>query len=137
MGRISVEVKLTNGEDIIRAEVGLIRPEEIRRSTVRGVVDTGTMRPVIPATLAERLGLPEMDEMRFRCADGRRDTRKVVENIRLELLDREFNFHAIVEPNRDTALIGAIVLEALDFVVDCRANELIPRDPNGIVSEIE
>ena len=82
MGRISVEVKLTNGEDIIRAEVGLIRPEEIRRSTVRGVVDTGTMRPVIPATLAERLGLPEMGEMRFRCADGRRDTRKVVENIR-------------------------------------------------------
>ena len=137
MGRISVKIKLTNGEDIIRAEVGLIRPAEIRRSTVRGVVDTGTMRPVIPATLAERLGLPEMGEMRFRCADGRRDTRKVVENIRLELLNREFNFHAIVEPNRDTALIGAIVLEALDFVVDCRANELIPRDPNGIVSEIE
>ena len=136
MGRISVEVKLTNGEDIIRAEVGLIRPEEIRRSTVRGVVDTGTMRPVIPATLAERLGLPEMDEMRFRCADGRRDTRKVVENIRLELLDRECNFHAIVEPNRDTVLVGWMVLDMLDLVVDCVAQKLQPRNPNGIVVEI-
>ena len=53
------------------------------------------------------------------------------------LLGRGFNFHAIVEPNRNTALIGAIVLEVLDFVVDCVAQELHPRDPNGIVAEIE
>lgn len=137
MGRVSVDLKLTNNEDIFLAKKGLLRSEEIRQDTIRGVVDTGATQLVIPATVADQLGLPEMGEMRVRYADGRRDTRKVVENIRLELLDREFNFHAIVEPNRDTALIGAIVLEALDFVVDCRANELIPRDPNGIVSEIE
>ena len=52
-------------------------------------------------------------------------------------LGRGFNFHAIVEPNRNTALIGAVVLEVLDFVVDCVAQELHPRDPNGIVAEIE
>jgi hypothetical protein len=42
-----------------------------------------------------------------------------------------------VEPRRTTALIGAIVLEELDFIVDCARQTLRPRDPDGIVSEIE
>ena len=137
MGRFSVDLKLTNSEDILLAKNGLLRSDEIRQSTVRGVVDTGATQLVIPAAVAERLGLPETGEMRVRYADRRRETRKVVENIRVELLGRGFNFHAIVEPNRNTALIGAIVLEVLDFVVDCVAQELHPRDPNGIVAEIE
>ena len=137
MGRISVELKLANDRDILRAEDGILLSEEIRQKTVGGVVDTGATQLVIPAAVAERLGLPETGEMRVRYADRRRETRKVVENIRVELLGRGFNFHAIVEPNRNTALIGAIVLEVLDFVVDCVAQELHPRDPNGIVAEIK
>ena len=35
------------------------------------------------------------------------------------------------------ALIGAIVLEALDLLVDCRKQRLYPRDPDYVVSEIE
>jgi hypothetical protein len=46
-------------------------------------------------------------------------------------------FSAIVEPKRATALIGAIVLEELDLMVDCTTQTLHPRDPKGIVSEIE
>jgi predicted aspartyl protease len=137
MGRISVELKLANDRDILRAEDGILRPEEIRQSTVGGVVDTGATRLVIPSTVAEQLGLPETGEVGVRYADGRTGTRKVVENIRVTLLGREFTFRAIVEPDRDTALIGAIVLEELDFVVDCVSQRLYPRDPNRIISEIE
>jgi hypothetical protein len=46
-------------------------------------------------------------------------------------------FTAVVEPNRKTALIGAIVLEDLDFLVGCTGQRLIPRDPRYVVSEIE
>jgi predicted aspartyl protease len=130
MGRISVDLKLTNGQDMLRAEDGILPPEQIRQTTARGVVDTGATRLVIPAAVAEQLGLPETGEVGVRYADGRTGTRKVVENIRVALLDREFTFRAIVEPDRDTALIGAIVLEELDFVVDCVAQRLYPRDPN-------
>ena len=42
-----------------------------------------------------------------------------------------------VEPDRDSALIGAIVLEELDLVVDCVTEMLCPRDPRHIISEIE
>ena len=137
MGRISVDLKLANDRDILRAEDGMLLPEEIRQRTVRGVVDTGATRLVIPSTVAEQLGLPETGEVGVRYADGRTGTRKVVENIRVELLGREFTFRAIVEPDRDTALIGAIVLEELDFVVDCVSQRLYPRDPNRIIAEIE
>ena len=137
MGRISVELKLANDRDILRAEDGILLTEEIRQKTVGGVVDTGATRLVIPSTVAEQLGLPETGEVGVRYADGRTGTRKVVENIRVTLLGREFTFRAIVEPDRDTALIGAIVLEELDFVVDCVSQRLYPRDPNRIIAEIE
>jgi hypothetical protein len=42
-----------------------------------------------------------------------------------------------VEPGRTDALIGAIVLEQLDFLPDCTHGELVPRDPNTIIAEIE
>ena len=137
MGRISVDLKLTSSEDLLLARKGMLRSEEIRRSTVRGVVDTGATQLVIPSAVAEQLGLPETDEVGVRYADGRRETRKVVGDMSLELLGRESTFRAIVEPNRNTALIGAVVLELLDFVADCRAQKLLPRDPNRIISEIE
>ena len=35
------------------------------------------------------------------------------------------------------ALIGAIVLEDLDLLVDCTNQRLVPRDPKYVVSEIE
>ena len=110
----------------------------VRQQLTRGgAVDTGATRLVIPAAVAEQLGLPETGEVGIRYAYGRTGTRKVVENIRVALLGSEFTFRAIVEPDRDTALFGAIVLEELDFVVDCVSQRLYPRDPNRIIAEIE
>ena len=36
---------------------------------------------------------------------------------------------AISEPGREDALIGSLVLETLDFLVDPLKERLIPRDP--------
>jgi len=36
-----------------------------------------------------------------------------------------------------TALLGAIVLEDLDLLVDCSTQKLVPRDPRGALYEIE
>lgn len=55
----------------------------------------------------------------------------------VELLERHGTFKAIVESERDDVLIGAIVLEDLDLLVDCRTQTLQPRDPGGIITEIE
>ncbi len=72
----------------------------------------------------------------MRYADGRRALRKEVELVHVKLLNRGSVFNAIVEPKRESALIGAIVLEDLDFLVDNRKH-LVPRDPHFKISEIE
>jgi hypothetical protein len=57
--------------------------------------------------------------------------------MRVQCVDRDGTFTAIVEPKRETALIGEIVLEDLDLLVDCLAEQVIPRDPSGAIYEIE
>jgi hypothetical protein len=60
-----------------------------------------------------------------------------VDGVHLTLLGRSSVFKASVEPRRTTALIGAFVLEDLDFLVDPTHQRLFPRDPNMIISEAE
>ena len=137
MGRFSVEVELSNHEDLFRARAGLIPPEQVRRARVRGVVDSGAARLVIPAWLAGQLGLETSASAIVRYADGRTAQRSIVRDVHLAYGGRDSVFNAIVEPDRESALIGAIVLEDLDFVVDCAGQRLLPRDPRQIVSEVE
>ncbi len=70
-------------------------------------------------------------------ADGRTRTRDTVADVEIEIQGRKGTFTAIVEPSRSEALIGAIVLEDLDFLVDCLHQRLVPRDPRFVISEIE
>jgi len=137
MGRFSVDVELANDWDLALAKAGELAPGDVRRLTVRGVVDTGATRLVIPESVAEQLGLEETGRASVRYADGRTAGRPMVSHIHLTYGGRSSVFNAIVEPDRDSALIGAIVLEDLDFVVDCTNQRLTPRDPKQIVSEIE
>ena len=101
---------------------------------------SGRFRPDEAGAAAGRchgLGLPLGDPIKVRYADGRRARRKVVEGVYVQLLGRHGTFTAISEPKRETALIGAIILEDLDLLVDCVDQRLIPRDPSGVTSEIE
>jgi hypothetical protein len=50
---------------------------------------------------------------------------------------RHGTFTAVVEPKRTSALVGAIVLEHLDLLVDCPRQRVVPRDPHGPIYEIE
>ena len=133
VGRFSVEVDLTNNEDLFRAKAGLIAAEGVRRERVRGVVESGATRLVIPEALANRLGLEMSGTVQVRYADGHTAQRPIAQQIHLSYGGRESVFNAIVEPGRESALIGAIVLEDLDFLVDCTAQRLVPRDPKQII----
>jgi clan AA aspartic protease len=137
MRRFSVDVELANDRDLVRADAGDIRADEVRRITIRGVVDSGATRLVIPEATARELGLEPSGQARMRYADGRSAERPMVDRVHLTWGGRGSVFNAIVEPDRDSALIGAIVLEDLDLVVDCARQTLAPRDPKQIVSEAE
>ena len=100
-------------------------------------MDTGATRLVLPQSVVDQLGLTFLGEMRVRYADNRTASRRIVKDVHLRLLDRESTFNAVVEPNRADALIGAIVMEDLDLVVDCVAQNVRYRYPDGMLSEIE
>lgn len=136
MGRISVELELANGEDLVLVKNGALAPEKVRRLRLAALVDTGASHLVIPESIAQQLGVPEIGQANIRYADHRKETRKVVDQVHAALLGRYGTFKAIVEPNRPDGLLGVIVLEDLDLVVDCRAQTLRPRDPNTIIAEI-
>lgn len=137
MGRFSVEIEVANNSDVELSKLGYVDPGKVRRARVRGVVDTGATRLVLPLSVVQHLGLPVTGQLGVRYADGRTAQRDRVDGVHLTFLGRDSVFNAVVEPNRDAALIGAIVLEDLDLIVDCSAQKLMPRDPKGIISEIE
>jgi predicted aspartyl protease len=137
VGRFSVDMQIANYVDMIKAQEGSLRPDQVRRLTIRGWVDPGAAILVLPKAVASELGLPQTGPINVRYADGRRAKRRKAQGAYVELLGRGDTFTAIVEPKRDSALIGAFVLEALDLLVDCKEQCLVPRDPSGPVYEIE
>jgi predicted aspartyl protease len=137
VGRFAVEFEVANLGDILRARDGILAKEKVRRLTMSGVVDSGATRLVLPQVVVKQLGLPTKGKVKVRYANNQTATRDAVKEVFVRILDRDGVFTAVVEPKRKTALIGAIVLEDLDFVVDCTQQRLVPRDPRFVVSEIE
>ncbi len=134
--RFSVEFEVANHEDVVQAKMGSLPPEQVRRRRISGVVDTGAARLVLPASVVVALGFPEAGQVTVKFADGRRESKTVVGDVQLEIQGRLSVFTAVVEPGRVEALIGAIVLEELDFVPDCTRQVLLPRNPRGLIAEI-
>lgn len=132
-----MKVVVSNNSDRHLAAAGVLAPEKVRKVVLEGVVDSGATNLVLPAKAAKALGLPVTAWASVRYADQRQAKRHLVDDAHVELLGREGTFHALVEPRRKTALLGAIVLEVLDLLVDCTTQKLRPRDPRGIVAEIE
>src|SRR5438128_793179 len=108
VGRFSVEIELANDMDLTRAESGDIAQDQVRRTVLRGVVDSGATRLVIPESVAKALGLKIAGSTKVRYADQRFADRDIAERIRLSYGGRSSVFNAIVEPARESALIGAI-----------------------------
>jgi len=137
VGRFSVEFEVANYGDVIKARSGDLRADQVRRQAITGLVDSGAAMLVLPQAVVKQLGLPLMDKIKVRYADGRTAQRREAEGAYVEFLGRHATFTAIVEPKRETALVGAIVLEALDLLIDCVAQRVVPRDPRGPIYEIE
>lgn len=138
MGRFFADIEIVNDADLVQAEAGNLPADKVRRKTIRGLVDSGASRLVLPQAVVKELGLTvKKAKTRVPYADGRRAPRPEVDRVRVWLQHRDGVFTAVAEPNRDTALIGAVVLEDLDFLVDCKKSLLVPRDPAHVVSELE
>ena len=124
MGQVRVEVVLRNAREVVLARLGHLPAAQVHTTTVDALIDTGTMRSVLPPFIAEQLGLLRLTRTATQMADGRWGEAEVTEPFYVELLGRQAVAEALVMGAH--VLLGATVLEGVDLVVDCPRQRLIP-----------
>jgi hypothetical protein len=92
---------------------------------------------VLPESAVRQLGLPRAGDVNVRYADNHTARRETVKGVLLTHANRDGVFDALVEPGRDSALIGAIVMETLDLVIDPGRQALVPTDPDRLTAILE
>lgn len=135
MGLVYSDIELTNGSDLDAFEEGRIAENEIRRMTVRMNVDSGAIMLSINENIQHQLGL-RTREMRFcQLADGSFVDLPVVWPVLVRFGNRISVTTALVLPNTDEPLLGAIPMEEMDVLVDPTRRRLIPNPehPNEAV----
>jgi predicted aspartyl protease len=124
MGKVLVEVTVTNRADQILASDGTIPSGQIRSITRQDVlVDTGTTTLCLPSELIAQLGLTLLKEVDVATAQGISKAR-IFQDARLSLCGREGTFECLELPGGRDPLIGVIPLEALGLEPDLRNQTL-------------
>ena len=131
MGLTYANIQLQNSADIEDARRNRIGEDEIRQIEVHALVDTGSVQLAINETIREALGLPIIGTRKSQLADGTRLQLPVVGPLVVRYLDRWSITTALILPDDQEPLLGAIPLEEMDLYIHPGRNELLPVHPDG------
>ncbi|HID28129.1 MAG TPA: clan AA aspartic protease [Methanosarcinales archaeon] len=126
MGKVIVKAKIKNYVDEELVKLGFLKPDQIRKVEIDALVDTGATMLVLPQDVVDKLGLTKIREVTAKYANNTKEKKYVVGVANVEIVGRNSNFNAVVEPAFSTPLIGQIILEELDLVVNPKTNTLMP-----------
>ncbi len=125
MGRVTERIKVQNLIDVYNAAEGDLAETDIRTVEIDAMVDTGAAHLCLPPAAIKKLGLLASGSQRVRTANGA-VTRRIFKGADVTIKERSTET-AVMENDDDTpALIGYIILEMLDFVVDPKGQKVIP-----------
>ena len=135
MGKVVTKAWLRNNQDVTRLADGRIAVEQVRQQEQELIVDTGARAVGLPLPIIEQLGLPATRKVTVTLSDGSRQERQLYGELRVQVGDRDDVFSCVAKPEGAPLLLGQIVLEALDLVVDCGQQRLIPNPeaPDGMM----
>ncbi|MDR0290873.1 MAG: aspartyl protease family protein [Treponema sp.] len=125
MGLVHAEITLKNVADVLKARDGFIPGQEVRQTTVAALVDSGAWTMVINEATREKLGLAAEKTARGTLADGTRGKYKLSDPVEISWKDRSVICEAVIVPNADENLLGAIPLEAMDLMISPSTQELV------------
>ncbi|MEM7062238.1 MAG: aspartyl protease [Cyanobacteria bacterium P01_B01_bin.77] len=124
MGKVTVELTVTNHIDQILAERGFIDADQVRSMTLTDVlVDTGASRLCLPADVIRQLGLPFEGEVDARIAVGVQSLR-VFKEVELAICGRQGTFNCVELPAGEMPLLGLIPLEDLGLQPDLQNQQI-------------
>ena len=126
MKKVTEKVKITNFKD------------PSKTVEIEAVIDTGATMSVLPIDVIRKLGLEKIDEVNVRYADNTVKKKDVYGWIILEIAGRKAVFDVLAENEGAQPLIGQIVLERLDLIVEPSERKVIPnpRSPETPMIEI-
>jgi clan AA aspartic protease len=122
---VHTEITLKNGIDAGKAAEGLIKETDVRQAVVQAVVDTGAWTLVINEETRIKLGLKVRGTDKVTLADGATSPCTVAGPLEVVWKDRRTSCDAVVLPDANEILLGAIPLEALDITVNPRLGEVV------------
>ena len=116
----TTNIELTNQRNLILAEAGIIKPDEVRRVTVDdAIVDTGATQLSLPKTLIEQLGLTPVGRRKARTTNSIVD-RNIYSEVRFTVLERSGTIEVTDVPDNVPVLVGHMILEMLDLCLDIK-----------------
>ena len=101
-------------------------------------IDTSATLLVLPEKVIKELDLPIIRQQSVKYANEDVQERNVVWGVEVTLCGRTGVFEAIVEPKKNYALIGAVVMETLDLIIEPRSLGVYPNPRSSLpMAEIE
>ena len=125
MCRTVEKVSVQNYGDVLKAADGLITEDQIRTVEADAVVDTGATYLCLPPKVIKKLGLVFHTEVTVKTANGDAD-RRLYLGAKAEIQGRSALVTVMENDLKTPPLIGYIILEELDLVVDPRTKTIIP-----------
>jgi clan AA aspartic protease len=118
MSTFKEEITLTNAADAVNARNGLIPGTKIHTLTVAAMPDTGAWTLVINEETRQKLGLAIEGSIMSTLADGSTTKYNQTEAVKIQWKNRSTTQQALLVPEADDILLGALPLEAMDLMVD-------------------
>jgi hypothetical protein len=82
---------------------------------------------VLPQDLVEALGLRQVGKAVVTYADERKEERPMAGIVTVRVGQRAANVNCVVGPPNSEPLLGQVVFEMMDLLVDCIQQKLVPR----------
>ncbi|RKZ44782.1 MAG: clan AA aspartic protease [Candidatus Parabeggiatoa sp. nov. 3] len=137
MGEVVVDIALENFLDRILMLENKLTAEKVRKHQMSALVDTGAVMLSLPQDIIEKLGLNQVRKVIVTYADERREERDVFAAGNEKIGDRPLVTEAISGPPLSEALIGQVILEELDMLVDCQNQTLLPRPESPVYPSLK
>jgi predicted aspartyl protease len=137
MGEIKVKIELENFADRYLYLDKKFPESEIRKYQMEALVGTGAIMLALPQDGVEKIGLKILRTVVVTYADERREERSVAGTVTIKIGDRFMNTDCLVLPPLSEALIGQLVLEALDLIPDPQRQTLTPRPESPIYPSLK
>ena len=137
IGYVYADIELTNEADLILNQHGYLPDNKIRKITSRALVDSGAYDLILNQEAQDKLKLRVLGKRPIKLADESVIEVDIVGPVEVRFETRTTTVRALVLPNTEEILLGAIPLEGLDVMIDPLRERLLVNPPEKTNAKIK